>query len=219
MNLMQIAFRWLLRRIFLRSSAEFYTKMMDSNIQDKPSIYHELEVKCKKMGFSMPSDVHVGSLLRTLTASKPQANILELGTGASLSLSWMVDGMDPGAKLVTLDNDPELSKIAEEYFGEDERVQIICQDAADWIKGYNGEKFDLIFADAWPGKYSQIEEILGLLRMGGLYVIDDMLPQSNWPEGHEKKAKELIQYLEEREDLTLTKINWSTGIVIAAKKY
>ena len=175
---------------------------MDANIQDKPSVYHELEVKCEKMGFSMPSDVHVGSLLRTLAASKPQANILELGTGASLSLSWMVDGMDRDTKLVTIDNDPEFSKIAE-----------------DWIKSYHGEKFDLIFADAWPGKYSQIEEILGLLKVGGLYAIDDMLPQPNWPEGHEKKAEGLIRYLEERKDFTLTKIRWSTGIVIAAKKY
>ena len=192
---------------------------MDANIQDKPPIYHELEVKCEKMGFSMPSDVHVGSLLRTLVASKPQANILELGPGASLSLSWMVDGMDRDTKLVPIDNDPEFSKIAEEYFGKDERVQIICQDAADWIKSYHGEKFDLIFADAWPGKYSQIEEILGLFKVGGLYVIDDMLPQPNWPEGHEKKAEGLIRYLEERKDFTLTKIRWSTGIVIAAKKY
>jgi hypothetical protein len=31
-----------------------------------------------------------------------------------------------------------------------------------------------------------------MLKPGGLYVIDDMLPQPNWPEGHAAKAEVLI---------------------------
>ena len=191
---------------------------MDSNIQDKPAIYDVLKKRCEDMGFSMPSDVYTGSLLKTLVTSKPQSNILELGTGAGLSLSWMVDGMDRHSKLVTIDNDPVLSKMAKEYFGGDERVQIVCQDGAEWISNYDGEKFDLIFADAWPGKYSQIEEVLDLVKVGGFYIVDDMLPQPNWPDGHLENVERLIQYLEGREDLNLTKINWSTGIIITTKK-
>ena len=33
----------------------------------------------------------------------------------------------------------------------------------------------LSYADAWPGKFSQLEEALALLRPGGMYVIDDLL--------------------------------------------
>ena len=48
--------------------------------------------------------------------------------------------------------------------------------------------FDLIFADAIPGKYEHLNETLALLRRGGLYVVDDMLPQPTWPKDHAPRA-------------------------------
>ena len=63
-----------------------------------------------------------------------------------------------------------------------------------------------------------LEEALTMLNCGGLYIIDDMLPQPNWPEGHAEKAILLVEILEQRDDLVLTKLNWATGIVIAVKK-
>ncbi len=63
-----------------------------------------------------------------------------------------------------------------------------------------------------------LDETLALLNPGGLYIIDDMLPQPNWPEGHAAKATKLIEDLEARKDLMLTKQHWSTGIIICVKK-
>ena len=68
-------------------------------------------------------------------------------------------------------------------------------------------------------KYLKISEVLELVKIGGFYIIDDMLSQPNWPNGHQKNVDELIEYLESREDFNLTKMNWSTGIIIATKKY
>jgi predicted O-methyltransferase YrrM len=192
--------------------------MNDSNIQDKPKIHQKISSKSVEIGFTMPSDLYVGSLLKTLITSKPKANILELGTGIGLSLSWMIDGMDQNSKLTTVDNDSELVEIAKGYFGEDKRIKIIDMDGAEWIKNYSGDKFDLIFADAWPGKYGQIDEILDLVKIGGFYIIDDMSAQPNWPEGHQEKVNGLTAYLENRNDFNLTKMNWSTGLIIAARK-
>ena len=182
-----------------------------------PALYPEIVAKSKEIGFTMPSDVHIGSLLRTLIASKSGGNFLELGTGMGLSLCWMVEGLDLEARLTTLDNDPQLTDIARGYFGQDPRVQIMCTDGSEWIKAYGGEKFDLVFADAWPGKYSETAEILELIKVGGMYVIDDMTPQSNWPEGHEENVVRLMAYLEGRKDVVLTQMDWSTGVVIATK--
>lgn len=193
--------------------------MKDSNILDKPRIHQKISNKSKEIGFTMPSDLYVGSLLKTLITSRQKANILELGTGIGLSLSWMVDGMDQDSNLITVDNDPELIAIAKEYFGEDDRIKIVAMDGAEWISNYSGPKFDLIFADAWPGKYSQIEEILDLVKIGGFYIIDDMSAQLNWPAGHQKNVDNLIAYLEKREDFNLTKMNWSTGLIIAVRKF
>jgi len=193
--------------------------MIDSKIQDIPKIHTEIERKSKEIGFTMPSDLYIGTLLKTLTSSRPKGRFLELGTGIGLSLSWMIDGMDSDSNIITVDNDAELIKIAKQYFGHDNRVEVICQDGSEWIKSYIGEKFDLVFADAWPGKYSETDEILDLIKIGGFYVIDDMTAQPNWPDGHQDNVDGLIDYLEKREDFTLTKLNWSTGLIIAVKKY
>ena len=190
-----------------------------SRIHGKPVLYSKIEQKAREIEFSMPSDIYVGSLLKTLVASKPKGKILEIGTGIGLSLSWMIAGMDKESTLISLDNDSKLSAIAKDFFEKDKRIELICQDASAWIKHYKGESFDLIFADAWPGKYSEIDEILDLIKIGGLYIIDDMLAQPNWPDGHQENVDKLIEYLEQRKDFNLTKMNWSTGIIIATKKY
>lgn len=193
--------------------------MNDTNITDKPKVHTQIDKKSKEIGFTMPSDLYIGTLLKTLITSKPNSNLLELGTGIGLSLSWMIDGMDENSKLTSVDNDKNLTAIAKGFFGEDKRVQLICADGSDWIKNYEGEFFDLVFADAWPGKYSELDEILALIKVGGFYVIDDMQAQPNWPLGHQENVDGLVDYLENRKDLSLTKMNWSTGIIIAVKKY
>ncbi len=191
--------------------------MQETNILDKPALYASINAKCQEIGFTMPSDLFIGTLLKTLITSKPNAYILELGTGISLSLAWMIEGMDSGSQIISIDNDPQLTEIANDYFGKDERVKIICSDGTPWIKNYKGEKFDLIFADAWPGKYSEIDEVLELVKVGGFYIIDDMRTQENWPEGHQEKVNHLVDYLENREDFNLTKMDWSTGVIIAVR--
>jgi hypothetical protein len=50
------------------------------------------------------------------------------------------------------------------------------------------------------------------------WILDDMLPQPNWPDGHQEKAIHLLQTLEAREDLLLTSQAWATGIIIGVKR-
>ncbi len=192
--------------------------MNQSIIATKPRVYSQILNKSNEIGFSMPSDIFIGSLLKSLISSKLNSNILELGTGMGLSLSWMVEGLDDNSTITSVDNDPDLINIVNDFFDNDNRVNLICQDGSDWIKEYDGEKFDLIFADAWPGKYSDIELTLDLIKVGGFYVIDDMKYNDNWPEGHKEKVDQLITYLDKREDFSLTKMDWSTGIILMTKK-
>jgi hypothetical protein len=44
-----------------------------------------------------------------------------------------------------------------------------------------------------------------------------MVAQPNWPEGHDSNVEELISYLENKDDFNLTKMNWSTGLIIAVR--
>ena len=98
-----------------------------------------------------------------------------------------------------------------------ENLQVIKMDVFRFINQC-AQQFDFIFADAMPGKYDLFDETIAMLNSGGIYIIDDMLPQPNWPLGHDEKVRSFINGLESRNDLLMTKMNWSTGIIIIAKK-
>ena len=191
--------------------------MNDMILADIPEIYDKIKSATDELEFNMASDLQTGSLLKTLAASKAGGRFLELGTGTGLATSWIASGMDENSSLVSIDNDKSLVDVAERHI-RDERVEFIVADGYEWISKYNGSKFDLIFADAMPGKYDLFEETINMLNRNGFYIIDDMLPQSNWPQGHDERVKEFIIKLENRDDLLLTKLHWSTGIIIVVKK-
>ncbi len=191
---------------------------MTESIKTQPEVYATIKLATEQQGFTMPSELMTCSLLCTLAASKPNSSFLELGTGTGLSTAWILEGMDSSSTLVSVDNDKQVQQIAQHYLGEDSRLQLVCADGKEWIKSNNQLKFSYIFADTWAGKYNTLEETLNMLETGGLYIIDDMLPQDNWPEGHAEKATALINHLEQRTDITITKLNWASGIVIAVKK-
>lgn len=186
--------------------------------QQFPKAYQQINGATKASGFDMASDVLTCSLLRTLAATKPSGKFLELGTGTGLSTSWILDGLDQESTLTSIDNDAKFLAIAKTFLGGDDRLTLVDTDGAEWIEKNKNKKFDYIFADTWHGKYLLLDEALSMLNTGGLYIIDDMLPQSNWPDGHQDKAVKLIRDLESRNDLQLTKQVWATGIVIGVKK-
>ena len=134
-----------------------------------------------------------------------------------MSASWILDGMDAEATLTSIDHDAQLLEIAQSFLGHDHRLKLICADGGEWVAENRNQKYDYIFADSWHGKYLLLDEVLAMLNIGGLYVIDDMLPQPNWPEGHQEKVLRLINLLEQRQDLLLTKQSWATGIIVAVK--
>ena len=191
--------------------------MIDSKITQQPKNYTTLLQKCEEIGFTMPSDIYIGTLLKSLVASKPNGRFLELGTGIGLSLAWMIEGMIGHSQIISVDNDHNLISTVSKIIGNRQNVHLICGDGSKWIKKYTDEKFDLIFADAWPGKYSDIDETLSLLRIGGIYIIDDMTTQANWPDGHQENVDSLIAYLEKQPDFTMTKMAWSTGVIIMTR--
>ena len=192
--------------------------MTDEINQHFPRAYSRIDEATKASGFTMASDVQTCTLLRTLAASKPAGKFLELGTGTGLSTAWILDGMDADSSLLSIDNDPTFLEIAQRFLGDDERLQLMLTDGGEWVAHNRHQRFDYIFADTWHGKYLLLDEVLAMLNKGGLYIIDDMLPQPNWPDGHHAKATRLVAELESREDLLLTKQNWATGIVMAVRK-
>ena len=192
--------------------------MFTDTIHIVPAAYTAIESAGRAIAFSMPSDLQTGALLQTLVATKPGARVLEIGTGTGLATAWLLAGMDAESNLLSLDNNAEFQAIANEKLGHDPRLTLLRADAGNWLETAQEAQFDLIFADAWPGKYANLDAALNSLAKGGLYVIDDMLPQPNWPAGHEDNVTKLVAELESRTDIYLVKMAWSTGIMLATKK-
>ncbi|CAH1225555.1 tRNA 5-hydroxyuridine methyltransferase [Paenibacillus allorhizoplanae] len=193
-------------------------KMLQVQYIRKPEISEIIAIDAEAMGFKMSCDLETASLLRTLAGSCKNGMLLELGTGAGISTSWILDGMDRESSLLTVELDETIHNIAKKHLSFDNRVQFYNMDGEEFIKQISNQKFDFIFADTWPGKFYALDEALDLLKPGGLYIIDDLLPIPSWPDEHTTKVEELIGYLDSREDLIITKLNWSTGLIIATKK-
>jgi predicted O-methyltransferase YrrM len=191
--------------------------MNDFSNLNEPQSLAGIWADTREAGFMMASEPLTCSLLRTLAASKPAARMLELGSGTGLSTAWLLDGMDAASQLTTVDFDQSLLDILNRHLGADTSLKAVCSDGDDFVRSLNGQRFDLIFADTWAGKYQMLDEVLAMLNPAGLYIIDDMLPQPNWPDGHAQKVENLIATLERRPDFHVTKLSWASGVVIAAK--
>jgi predicted O-methyltransferase YrrM len=179
-----------------------------------------IEDATNALGFPMASDRATGMLLRTLAASKPGGNLLELGTGTGLATAWLLHGMDAASRLLSIDNDAVVQSVAAAHCGDNPRLTLVTDDGDAVLARLHADcaTYDLIFADTWPGKYRLLDLTLGLLKSGGFYVVDDLLPQPNWPPNHGASVEQLVDELQHRSDLWIAQLDWSTGLLVAVKR-
>jgi len=192
--------------------------MIDTAVHRRPAVVDGIVADTEAMSFNMISEEKVGSLLAALAASKPAGRFLELGTGTGHGTAWLLAGMDAVSVLDTVDTDESLVAVARRHLGDDSRVRFHIMDGAAFLGGSEQAQYDLIYADAWPGKFSHLDEALALLRPGGIYLIDDLLPQPNWPEGHAPKVPALIEDIERRDEFTTVKLAWASGIMLVTRR-
>jgi predicted O-methyltransferase YrrM len=192
--------------------------MYDITDAECPLAWRAMCAASERLGFHMPSDARTGALLRTLAASKPGGRLLELGTGTGLATAWLLDGMDASARLVTVDHDERVQSVAREMLDHDERIEFVLNDGVRFLNRQSAMSFDLIFADAWPGKYEARELAMELVKPGGFYIGDDMLPQANWPDGLQPRADALLDDLRGDRNWSVVALAWGSGCVIAVRR-
>jgi predicted O-methyltransferase YrrM len=192
--------------------------MYDYEIRQPPAVLYAILRDTQRIGFTMASETQTGSVLRTLAASKPGGRLLELGTGTGVGTAWILAGMDSSARLDTVESDGKVLEVARQYLGHDQRVTFHLKDGAAFLAEAEQSQFDFIYADAWPGKFTHLEAALSLIKVGGIYFVDDLLPQANWPQGHSSRVSSLIDDLENRIDFVSTRLACSTGLMILVRK-
>ncbi|NYI06365.1 O-methyltransferase [Allostreptomyces psammosilenae] len=190
---------------------------MDDTPCRLPATLPALRAAAAAAEFTMSCDERTGGLLAVLAAGHPGGRILELGTGVGEGTAWLLSGMDDGARLVSVELDPAVQGVAREQLGSDPRVAFVTQEGGEWLDGYDGEPFDLVFADTWPGKFTHLDRALDLVAPGGTYLIDDLTPQADWPPEHAASVRSLLEHLEERKDFRSVRLAWSSGLLMAVR--
>ncbi|MFI5683200.1 hypothetical protein [Streptomyces sp. NPDC051636] len=75
----------------------------------------------------------------------------------------------------------------------------------------------MVFADTWPGKFTHLDRALEPVAVGGTYVVDDLVEQPGWPQGHAEHVVSLLAALERRTDFRTMRLAWAGGLLMAVR--
>ena len=105
--------------------------------------------------------------------------VLEIGTFTGLSALSIALALPDDGKLIALDKDEEINKIAVSFFkkaNQDNKIQTIVKPALDSLDELKNSKFDMVFIDADKMNYKEYyERSLKLMDKGGLIIVDNVL--------------------------------------------
>jgi len=62
-----------------------------------------------------------------------------------------------------------------------------------------------------------LDEVLRMVKPGGIYVIDDMNHSDDWPDGHEEKAQSLLAHLQGLKGWSFSYYTFGTGVGIGQR--
>tara|TARA_Y100000590_G_scaffold438953_1_gene562377 strand:+ start:891 stop:1550 length:660 start_codon:yes stop_codon:yes gene_type:complete len=112
-------------------------------------------------------------------------NCLEIGTFTGFSAFSMALALPKKGKLITLDKDRKILKIAENFFKKgklNQKIKIYQGYALDNLKKLHKQKrkFELIFIDADKANYKNYYDLsLNLLQKNGFIIFDNVLWKGN----------------------------------------
>jgi len=129
----------------------------------------------------------VGRLLAVLAKSTEGRSALEIGTLGGYSTLWLLEGMRPDARVITLEYVDAHADYSEREFarcGVGERVEVRRGPALDLLPGVVEElgpgSQDIVFIDADKGSYPDYYELTaGLVAPGGLLLVDNIFGSSS----------------------------------------
>lgn len=175
----------------------------------------------------------VGRLLLLLARLADAHTIVEVGTLAGYSGTWLARGMHADGKLITLEPVEKHAAFAEEGFaacGLADRVEVRRATGLDGLPVLCDElgtgSVDLVFLDAVKAEYPDYyPHAKALLRPGGLVVADNALGSNDWwigePDGNQPAhdgADKLNRMLAEDPEFDAACLPIREGVTVARKR-
>jgi predicted O-methyltransferase YrrM len=149
-----------------------------------------------------------GELLRILARGVGPAVIGETGTGYGVGLAWLTTGAHPHAKLVSIEREPDRAAAAAGLFRDNPSVEV---HAGDWRDLRVHGLFQLLVLDGGgQGKGDEPPlDPADWLHPGGLLVIDDYTPLTEWPPRYAGQTDVSRQHWLDHPKLRATAVNVS----------
>ena len=122
-----------------------------------------------------------GLFLQLIIKINNVKNCLEIGTFTGFSALTMALALPNGGKIITLDHDEKIARVANNFFKKgnlDNKIETIISPALETLKKFvqESKKFDLIFIDADKGNYKNYYELsLNLINKEALIIFDNVL--------------------------------------------
>ena len=136
------------------------------------------ETHLKVMNPIMLTGFLQGKLLQYFSEMLKPKLVLEIGTFTGYSAICLARGLQKGAKLHTIEKDPELETICRKYFklsGVEDKIELHIGDALELIPKLD-QTFDLVFIDCDKEIYSEIYELVfDKVTKGGFIIADNVL--------------------------------------------
>ncbi len=127
-----------------------------------------------------------GRLLCALAGTVDCRRMGESGTGHGVGSAWLLSG-SRDAELVTVERDFARVMAARAVLACQPRARVLC---GDWSLLAQHGPFDLVFCDG-GGKTTDPEGVIDLVSVGGLLVMDDFAPSSDWPRRYRGEVDQL----------------------------
>ena len=141
-----------------------------------------------------------GAFLKMLVRMTQAKRILEVGMFTGYSALCFAEALPPDGSIITCEFDPKAIAIARRFFAQSphrDKIEIREGRAADTLKTLRGP-FDLCFIDAdKPSHDYYYDRCIGLVRQGGLIVLDNMLRYGRVLNPTEEDAR-IVNLLNER---------------------
>lgn len=160
----------------------------------------------------------VAKLLETLIKYQKPSKILEIGTAIAYSALVMEKAFSGIEKIVTLEKNEEMAKIAKnniQKYQSTAKIQILVGDALEVLKKID-EKFDFIFIDAQKSAYQKyFEEAMRLSEPGSIIVCDNVLFKGMVADDAlmDKKHKTIVKNLRKFIDFVMESEEFNSSLI------
>ena len=194
-------------------AVEYYLKGLASS--DDEEVLLEMEALAAEKGFPIVERL-CGRALEVMARSIGAKRIFEMGSGFGFSAYWFARATGPDGEIHLTDTDPSNEKLARDFLGRAglmDPIEYHVSDAFSAFDTTDGE-FDIVYCDidkdGYPEAWRKAKE---RVRVGGLYMCDNMLWSGRVTGGIEDPRPHLTAAIDETNRAIAADPSWREFIL------